>query len=165
MSEVFMTINPESRLYEDYFAWWSGRKEMIDAANSVLDQFGIESKRFAARKDRLIIEPSESDRERFAGMLMADGQSFKKNSAPCKAWVAAMKDIQHMRKPQLFGYMPMSLLGCRWKEQLFHIGEILYCHIDSDGKAEVPDFATAIKGSEFYAAVESETPKEGGELN
>lgn len=103
-----------------------------------------------------MIEPTESDAEKFAKMLMADGQSFKKTSAPNKAWVEAMKDIKHMRKPQLFGYMPMSLLGCRWKEQLFHVGEILYCHIDSDGKAEVPDFATAIKGSEYYAVLERE---------
>lgn len=156
MSEVFMTIHNDSRLYKDYFEWRNGFKNMVDTANRVMDQFGIESKRFSARKDRLAIEPTESDAEKFAKMLMADGQSFKKTSAPNKAWVDAMKDIKHMRKPQLFGYMPMSLLGCRWKEQLFHVGEILYCHIDSDGKAEVPDFATAIKGSEYYAVLERE---------
>ena len=156
-----MTINSGSRLYADYFDWWNGREKMLNAANSVLDQFGIESKRFYARKDRLIIEPTESDKKKFAGMLMTDGQSLKKRSAPNKAWMEAMKDIKHMRKPQLFGYMPTSLLGCKWKEQLFHIGEVLYCRIDSNGNAEVPDFATAIKGSEYYAAVESETAKEG----
>lgn len=157
MSEVFMIINRDSKLYADYFEWWNGAEHLIDVANGVLDQFGIESKRFGARKDRLVIEPTEADEKKFKDMLMADGQSFKKRSAPNKAWVEAMKDIKHMRKPQLFGYMPSMLLGCRWREQLFHIGEILYCHIDSDGnRTAVPDFATAIKGSEYYAAMENE---------
>lgn len=158
MSEIFMTINRDSKLYADYFDWWNGRGDMLAAANSVFEQFGIESNRFYSKKDRLIIEPTESDKKKFADMMMADGQSFKKRSAPNKAWVDAMKNVKHMRKPQLFGYMPTSLLGCRWKEQLFHVGEILYCKIDSSGEnTAVPDFATAIKGSEYYAAMETET--------
>ena len=160
MSEVFMTINSDSKLYNDYFVWWNGREKMLAAANSVMDQFGIESKQFFTKKDRHIIVPTESDKKKFDGMLMKDGQSFKKRSAPNKAWVEAMKDMV-MRKPQLFGYMPTSLLGCRWKEQLFHVDETLYCRIDSNGNAAVPDFATEIKGSEYYAVLESEKQKEG----
>lgn len=159
MSEVFLVINKGSKLYADYFEWWNGREKMYAAANNVLNQFGIESERFYTRKDRLIIEPTESDKKKFASMLMNDGHSFKKRSAPNKAWVDAMKDMI-MQKPQLFGYMPTTLLGCRWKEQLFHVSETLYCRIDSNEKAVVPDFATAIKGSEYYAALEGEKQKE-----
>ena len=45
MSEVFMTIHNDSRLYKDYFEWRNGFKNMVDTANRVMDQFGIESKR------------------------------------------------------------------------------------------------------------------------
>lgn len=163
MSEIFMVVDRESKLYQDYFEWLVEHKTLINRANQVFERFGIESKRFMPNKERLSIEPTKSDREKFAGMMMADRCSFKKNSAPNKAWVEAMKDIKHMKKPQLFYYASAELLGFRWQEQLFHIGEVLYCHIDSTGEVKPPRFGMVIKGSEYYAALESETLNETSE--
>lgn len=89
-----------------------------------------------------------------------DGE-FKKNTEVSKMWVELVKDIGHFEKPELLFYF--DLIGHRWKERLFHIGEKLYCSIESDGEVSTPDFAIEMKASEFYRVIEEEGNKEKGE--
>ena len=54
----------------------------------------------------------------------------------------------------MFNYF--RLLGYRWRERIFHVGEKLYISIESDRDIEVPKFATEIKASEFYRIIEAQ---------
>ena len=89
-----------------------------------------------------------------------DGE-FKKNSEVSKMWIGLVKDIENFDKPRLLFYF--NLIGHRWKERLFHIGDKLYCSIESDGEVSTPDFVIEMKASEFYKVIEEEENREKGE--
>ena len=153
MKEVFMTVNSDSRFYKDYFAWRHDCEQMIQIAKEFFANYGIESNEFAINKCRLTIEPTESDKKLFGGQLRKDGRSFNLGSEINKAWQLAMKDFSHTEKPRMAWHM--HFVG-RFRERLFHIDDVLYCRVETDGEGIVPDFCTEIKGSDFYAAIEKE---------
>lgn len=160
--DKYLEIKLDCALYKEYFAHEEDKPKIASAFNTVCEKFGIETKEFYIKKDRFWIVPTESDREKFAGTMKKtnDGE-FKKNSDVSKMWVDLVKDIEYFEKPKLFYYF--DLLGHRWKERLFHIGDKLYCSIESDGEVSTPDFAIEIKASEFYRIIEEEESKEKGE--
>lgn len=149
----YFEIKPGSALYKDYFAHKNVEPQIINAFKSVCEKFGIETSEFYMLKNCFRISPTENDKKKFDCMMKKTiyGE-FKKNSEPSKMWCEVVKDIEHFNKPKLFFYF--DLLGNRWKERLFDIGDKLYCSIESDGEVFVPDFAIEMKASEFYKLIE-----------
>ena len=160
--DKYFEIKPDCELYKEYFAYKEDKSKILSAFKIVCDNFGIETKEFYMKKDRFWIVPTSNDRKKFAGMMKkTNGGEFKKNSEVGKMWVGLVKNIKHFDKPRLFYYF--NLLGHRWKERLFHIGDRLYCSIESDGEVSTPDFAIEMKASEFYRVIEEEEGREKGE--
>lgn len=151
--DKYFEVKKGCRLYDDYFSHLQNESKIIDAYNKVCEKFGIESESFYMQNKTFRIVPTKADREKFSSSMKKtiDGE-FKKNSEPHKMWLGLTKDIEHFQKPKLFFYF--DLLGHRWKERLFHIGEKLYCSIESDGDICCPDFVTELKASEFYKIIE-----------
>lgn len=157
--DKYFEIKPDCALYKEYFAHEKAGEEIKAAFERVREKFGIETTVFYLKKDRFHIAATDRDMEKFSGMMKKDSAGeFKKNSTPSKMWVELVKDITHFEKPRLFYYFPA--LGHRWKERLFHVGDKLYCSIESDGEVSVPDFAVEMKASEFYKVIEDAEGKE-----
>lgn len=155
MTDVYFTVNENSVLYRDYFESVEDEKKVLDAFHTVKEKYGIEANAFYPAKGKFHIIPKGDDEKKFESMLKKSNYGqFKKNSPVAKEWCELVKDIKHMNKPRLFCYF--NLIGHRWREQLFHIGTILYGHIESDGNVEFTDYVTEIKASEFYKAIEEE---------
>lgn len=151
--DKYFEIKPDCALYKEYFACEKAKEKIKDAFEQVREKFGIETTVFYLKKDRFWIKATDKDMEKFSRMMKKDSVGeFKKNSAPSKMWVELVKDITHFERPKMIYYVP--LIGHRWKERLFHIGEKLYCSIESDGKVSVPEFAVEMKASEFYKVIE-----------
>lgn len=156
--EKYMEIRKDCQLYKDYFEWvenWDAIKSLL---NGIKEKYGLESEGFYPYKDRFKIVPTENDNKKFASILKKTSYGeFKKNTEISKEWIAGVEKIGRIKKPQLFFYF--NLLGHRWKERLFHIGDKLYCSIESDGEVSVPEFALEMKASEFYKIIEESEEK------
>lgn len=151
--DKYMEIKSGCKLYDDYFDWVNNHEKIKQLWKSIKEKYGLEATAFYPFTDRFKIEPTENDEIKFGSMLKKTSYGeFKKNTEISKEWVSGVKEIGRIRKPQLIYYF--SLLGHRWKESLFHIGEKLYCSIESDGEVSVPFFAVEMKASEFYKIVE-----------
>lgn len=151
--DKYFEIKPDSELYKDYFAHERAGEKIKAAFNKVKEKFGIDTTVFFLHKDRFQIAATDKDMEKFSSMMKkGNAGEFKKNSTPSKMWVELVKDITHFERPRLFYYFPA--LGHRWKERLFHVGDKLYCSIESDGEVSVPDFVVEMKASEFYKVIE-----------
>lgn len=151
--DKYFEIKTDCALYKDYFAHEEDEPKIVSAFKAVCEKFGIETKEFYMRKNIFWIVPTANDRKKFSGIMKKSNYGeFKKNSEVSKMWVDLVKDIEHFEKPKLFYYF--DLLGHRWKERLFHIGEKLYCSIESDGAVSTPEFATEMKASDFYKVIE-----------
>lgn len=151
--DKYFKIKTDCTLYKDYFAHKEDEPKIVSAFKAVCEKFGIETKEFYMKKNIFWIVPTANDREKFSGIMKKSNYGeFKKNSEVSKMWVDLVKDIEHFEKPKLFYYF--DLLGYRWKERLFHIGEKLYCSIESDGEVLTPEFATEMKASDFYKVIE-----------
>lgn len=145
--------SPDCALYKEYFAHEKAKEKIKAEFEQVREKFGIETKTFYLKKDRFHIAATDKDMEKFSGMMKKGSVGeFRKNSAPSKMWVDLVKDIAHFERPELMFYF--RLIGHRWKERLFHIGDKLYCSIESDGEVSVPEFAVEMKASEFYKIIE-----------
>lgn len=153
MSEYYMTVQPESNLYKDYFAWTKDYEKIMDIYGQVSNKFGIETSKFYPFKSRLAIVPTEKDKEKFKRYLLKDGESFRKNSEPSKEWVQAVKDIKFMTKPSPTTYTAW-LVG-RASSRLFAVGDVLYCSIETEYDFPMPDWGVEMKTSEFYKVIES----------
>lgn len=152
--DKYFEIKPDCALYKEYFAHEKAGEKIKAAFEQVREKFGIETKVFYLKKDRFHIAATDKDMEKFSGMMKKGNVGeFRKNSAPSKMWVELVKDITHFERPQLLYYFS-CLLGHRWKERLLHIGDKLYCSIESDGEVLVPEFAVEMKASEFYKVIE-----------
>lgn len=152
--DKYFEIKPDCALYKEYFAHEKAGEKIVAAFNQVREKFGIETTVFYLKKGRFHIAATDKDMEKFSGMMKKGNVGeFRKNSAPSKMWVELVKDIAHFERPQLLYYFS-CLLGRRWKERLFHIGDKLYCSIESDGEVSVPEFAVEMKASEFYKIIE-----------
>ena len=151
--DKYFEVKKGCKLYRDYFDYLEDKHKVVDAFDEVCKHFGIETDEFYLNKKSFRIVPTKTDNEKFATMMKKTNYGeFKKNSEPCKMWLSLTKDIEHFQKPELLFYF--DLLGYRWKERLFHIGEKLYCSIESDGDISCPDFVTELKASEFYKIIE-----------
>lgn len=151
--DKYFEIKPDCALYKEYFAHEKAGEKIKAAFEQVREKFGIEATTFYLHKDRLRIEATDKDMEKFSGMMKKGNVGeFRKNSTPSKMWVELVKDIAHFERPELMFYFP--LIGHRWKERLFHVGDKLYCSIESDGDVSVPEFAVEMKASEFYKIIE-----------
>lgn len=152
--DKYFEIKTDCALYKDYFAHEEDEPKIVSAFKEVCEKFGIETKEFYMIKNKFWIVPTVNDEEKFSEMMKKTNYGeFKKNSEVSKMWVDLVKDIEHFEKPKLFYYF--DLLGHRWKERLFHIGEKLYCSIESDGEFSTPGFATEMKASDFYKVIEN----------
>lgn len=149
--DKYFEVKPDCALYKEYFDHEKAGEKIKAAFNQVREKFGIETTTFYLQKDRLRIEATDKDMEKFS-IKKGNSGEFRKNSAPSKMWVELVKDIAHFERPELMFYFP--LIGHRWKERLFHIGEKLYCSIESDGEVSTPDFVVEMKASEFYKIIE-----------
>ena len=151
--ERCMEIRKDCQLYKDYFEWvgnWDAIKKLF---NGIKEKYGIEATGFYPFKDVFKIVPTENDNKKFVSILKKTSYGeFKKNTEISKEWVSGVKEIGRIKKPELFDYF--DLLGHKWKERLFHIGDKLYCSIASDGEVSVPKFALEMKASEFYKIIE-----------
>ena len=156
--EKYMEIRKDCQLYKDYFEWvgnWDAIKSLF---NGIKEKYGIETTEFYAIKNSFKIVPTENDNKKFGAILKKTSYGeFKKNTEISKEWVAGVNKIGRIEKPELFYYF--DLLGHRWRERLFHIGEKLYCSIESDGDVSVPKFALEMKASEFYKIIEESEEK------
>ena len=104
------------------------------------------------------VVPTKKDTKKFESMLKKTSYGeFKKNAEISKEWIAGVEKIGRIQKPRLFYYF--DLLGHRWRERLFHIGDKLYCSIESDGEVSVSGFALEMKASEFYKIIEESEEK------
>lgn len=157
--DKYFEIKPDCALYKEYFAHEKAGEKIKAAINKVRERFGIETTTFYLMKDRLRIKATDKDMEKFSGMMKKGNVGeFRKNSAPSKMWAELVKDIVHFERPKLFYFF--NLIGHRWKERMFHIGDKLYCSIESDGEVSTPDFAVEMKASEFYKVIEDAEEKE-----
>ena len=151
--EKYMEIRKGCQLYKDYFEWvgnWDAIKSLF---NGIKEKYGLESEGFYPHKDRFRVVPTENDNKKFDSMLKKTSYGeFKKNTDISKEWISGVQEIGRIEKPELFYYF--DLLGHKWRERLFHIGEKLYCSIESDGEVSVPEFALEMKASEFYKIIE-----------
>lgn len=150
---VYFEVAQDSCLYRDYFRWFQDRKKVFEAFEQIREKFGIETTVAYLRSDRLRIEPTGKDREKF-GPFFLKGPiigEFRKNSPMSKEWREAVKGLE-LTEPQLFGYF--RRLEHHWRELLFHDGERLYGKVESDGEVECPDYCRQIKASEYYAVLE-----------
>lgn len=149
----YFEIKTDCALYKDYFAHEEDKPKIVEAFKKVCEKFGIETSGFYMKKNTFWIVPTEGDREKFSDIMKKTNYGeFKKNSEPNKMWRDLVKDIEYFEKPRLIFYF--NLLGYRWKERLFHIGDKLYCSIESDGEVSTPDFAVEMKASEFFKIIE-----------
>lgn len=151
----YFEVKPDCELYREYFAHEKAKLKIALAFREVREKFGIESKEFFPYKDRLCIVPTVSDKGNFLNIMNKTHYGeFRRNSKVSKMWVELVKNIEHFERPELLYYFP-SLIGHRWKERLFHVGEKLYCSIESDGgEISTPDFVVEMKASEFYKIIE-----------
>ena len=156
--EKYMEIRKDCQLYKDYFEWvgnWDAIKKLF---NGIKEKYGIEATGFYPFKDVFKIVPTENDNKKFVSILKKTSYGeFKKNTEIYKEWVSGVKEIGRIKKPELFYYF--DLLGHKWRERLFHIGDKLYCSIASDGEVSVPEFALEMKASEFYKIIEESEGK------
>lgn len=151
----YFEIQPDCDLYRDYFAHKTDTAKIAAAYNAVCEKFEIKTKQFYVSKTRFQIDPTDADIEKFGNLMKKTNYGeFKKSSEPCKMWLSLVKDIKHFERPKLFYYFDL-LLGNRWKERLFAVGDKLYCSIECDGEINTPDFAIEMKASEFYKIIES----------
>lgn len=154
----YMEIKKDCSLYKDYFEWvgnWDAIKSLFDG---IKEKYGIEATGFYPNKNMFKIVPTKNDNKKFESMLKKTSYGeFKKNTEISKEWIEGVKVIGRIEKPQLFYYF--NLLGHRWKERLFHVGDKLYCSIESDGEVSVPKFALEMKASEFYKVIEESEEK------
>lgn len=149
----YFEIKPDCALYKEYFAHEEDKPKIVNAFKSVSEKFGIETSSFYMIKNSFRIVPTENDGKKFERIMKKTNYGeFKKNSEPSKMWIELVKDIEYFEKTRLIFYF--NLLGYRWKERLFHIGDKLYCSIESDGEVSTPDFAVEMKASEFFKIIE-----------
>lgn len=153
MYEFYMTVKPDSELYQDYFQWLESGKAAYAAFLDIAEQFGIETTRIYFRP-RFSIVPTETDKNKFVKDMLKDGETFKKNSKQNKAWERATQGLQLQGKPNPIVYTQYDFIGT-YRYRLFHVGDVLYCSIVSDDKEiSLPAFGNEMKASEFYQVVE-----------
>ena len=151
--DKYFEIKPDCALYKDYFAHENVKEQIINAYKVVCEKFGIETNKFYMVKDYFRIVPTENDLKKFERVMKKTNYGeFKKGSAPSKMWKELVGSIENFNKPKLFYYF--DSLGHRWKERVFHVGNKVYCSIESDGEVSTPTFAYEMKASEFYRVIE-----------
>lgn len=153
-----MEIRKDCPLYKDYFAWKNDEPKVGELFKKIKKLYGIESNEVYINRNRFKIVPTQNDIKKFSSIMKKTSYGeFKKNSEVSKYWMNGIKSIKNIEKPQLFYYF--NLLGNRWKEMIFNVGEKLYCSIKSDEEVITPDFAIEIKASEFYKIIEESEGK------
>lgn len=156
--EKYMVIHKDSPLYKDYFAWKKDEPKVGELFKKIKELYGIESNEVYINRNFFKIVPTQNDIKKFSSIMKKTSYGeFKKNSEVSKYWMNGIKSIKNIEKPRLFYYF--NLLGNRWKEMIFNVGEKLYCSIKSDEEVITPDFAIEIKASEFYKIIEESEGK------
>ncbi len=154
--EKFFTINQGSALYNEYFKYLDDVKQNRALFNDFAKKHGIEASQFVPDKKRLCIIPTAKDedvfRNDFTQGYLEDGlRQFKTRSGIGKDWITVMGNIKPARKPNYFGLI--QVYG-RFRERLFHIGNVLYGSLSADCEFELHKCMSEIKASEFYKILE-----------
>lgn len=157
MGNIYFEVKKTSKLYEDYFSYIKNVLVISDCFKSLCEEFGIETTEFYMTNTELKIVPTQNDFEKFKSQMKKTSYgTFKKSSLMSKKWLEITKDIKPFKKPQMFYYL--NIYGS-WKERLFHIGEKLYCSIETNHLVEVPEWGIEMKASELYRVIEESEDK------
>lgn len=156
--EKYFTVAPESKLYNNYFAYKANREEINELFKRFKIEQDIESRAYYVTDKEIYIVPTAKDSELFATILcqpVDDGlQKFKTNSKVGKAWVTLLQNesVSVIRKPMLIMYL--NTVGGKFKSRLFDVGDKLYGSLDA-AELNLPEGFIEMKASEFFTIIES----------
>lgn len=159
MNEKFYKVTEKSHLYHHFWEYVENRKQVNELVKDFMKKHGIEAEGYAPLSDRLYIQPTKADVEKFDSVLnkpVEQGlRTFKKNSTIGKDWVntLAEKELKVLRKP----FVPMYFRNAFGQtfSRLFEAGGTVYCSLKSEfGEWETPAGMEEIKASEFYRIIE-----------
>jgi len=156
--DKYYEVTKESKLYDDYFKWFSNYVELGNIAKDFMVAHGIESTEFYASSGSFHIVPTSRDRETFENQLCKNAGDyglvkFKKSSSVGKDWAA--KNVTVLRKPMVtFEYYNHMYSG---STRLFHDKNTNKVYFSLESKYDVEETPVGfveMKGSEFYKVIE-----------
>jgi len=172
--ERFFKVTAESPLYHDYMAYIRNAHEVNELVKAFMDKHGIETSLYIPYNEKLYIQPTKADTEKFDAMLCkpetGNVRAFKKNSLVGKDWITSLKErnLKILHKPFVPLYFPHRG-GGHYQTRLFQIDGVVYCSIAGGFRQlDTPKGMVKIKASEFFRIIEEheeKSQKTGGEAN
>lgn len=154
--EKFYIVSADSKLGTNYLNYKADSNLFYKTYLDFTKENGIISKGVYKTAQRLWIDPTKEDKEKFgAEFMMYEPGKFKKTSQLCKKWINLCKEkgIKGLAKPNLTFYFHLNRWGeCR--SRLFDLDGVIYCSFQTDESFVAPKGLTEIKASEFYTIME-----------
>jgi len=162
--EKYYIVTEESSLHHDYMSFLENGKKVNELVKAFMKKHQIETRFYAPSDEKLYIQPSEIDVQKFNSILtkpLENGlRAFKKNSTIGKDWINTLKEnnIKVSHKP----FVPMYFTGVygHLRTRLFQIEGTVYCSIEGEFRhLDTPKGMEEIKASEFFKIIEDNEEK------
>ena len=152
--EKFYTVTKESPVYEQYYNAEKFKFTIGRLFTDFAQKHGIVTTRFRPNCERLMIDPTTEDWDKFGDQMRTKPEgSFKLKSPLNIEWVKLCKDNGLHTVTSPFLPMVFHTYGKSWF-RLFDVGGILYCTFESQSKFETPIGFVEMKASDFYKIME-----------
>lgn len=156
--EKFYIVSPEAKIHAYYQEYDVFVKKACEVFKDFANEHGIETSVFHPSVERLMIVPTDNDRQKFGKSFLKTGDrlcTFSLRSPITKAWVSACREAGLDRTL----VRPIYVLGTefgvgKFSARLFQEANVLYCTMQADTPFTAPDGFQEISGSEFYRRME-----------
>ena len=166
MKEIAFTVNPDSELYANHFIQKAEKKRFAELASAFLNaHFPGEGNNSIMLGKRLEVKLSPETEEKFRSQLLKYKDSsgfsmFKAKSTENQCWHEEVISKVDLKKYEASRFWWMDFPGVgHLRTSLWDDGNGnvygYYCSEFYSDKGTIPDYATEIKLSEYYAAVEA----------
>lgn len=154
--QKFYIVPKDTQTHKQYMEYKRYTDQLCDLFTQFAEKYNIETHRFYPYVDKLYIESTDNDNERFATQFRKDckGQ-FKKTSETSIEWIKTCKDsgIEKVQRPSVFIPFMFNATG-HCHHRLFDVNETVYCTFESDTPFKAPDEFQEIRASKFYSLME-----------
>lgn len=160
MVEKAFTLSHSCELYQQFFESANEKQRSHELARAFFqknDLMGKDGQYILS--ERLMISLDDERYERFKSQLMKDTldglYKFKKGSTINKAWQQEVVEHVDMKKMDRTRFWYFPYINGKGSQALWTDGEDVYGYLKSyDGEPALPDGATEIKLSQYYAKIE-----------
>lgn len=156
----FVIVKEECKYKEEYIKYKENQIEVNKYVNTFFSENGIQTKEYYIGGNQLYIVPTEEDLEKFNGMLNNSIdyglRGFKKRGKINKKFLDGLKEnnIELIDRPMLWMYINFS---GKISISTFIKDGVMYAEINTESNLKLNEkYFKEIKGSEYYAIIESE---------